>query len=226
MKYRFFLPIAFAMMLFTFAFTACTSDDSSTDTENFVNSALDDISAETRTGKHGCFEINFPVTVVFADSTTQVVNSYEEMKAAFKAWKENNPEIKGRPKIQFPYSVTTEDGTVVEITSREDLKALIAGCKVEGTGHGPGKGGGHGPGKGGGHGAPCFTLNFPLTLTTANGEVTVENQTALRDLLKSLKGTGTRPQFVFPISITLEDGTVKTINSVEELKAAKEACRG
>ena len=228
MKYKFFLPAAFAMMLFTFAFTACTSDDSTTDTENFVNSALDEICTETRTGKNGCFEINFPVTVVFADSTTQEVASYEEMKAAFKAWKENNPEIKGRPKIQFPYSVTTEDGTIVDITSIEDLRALIAGCKVEGTGHGPGHGNGHGPGhgNGGGHGVPCFTLNFPITLTTVNGEVTVADQAALADLIKSLKGTKSRPQFVFPISITLEDGTVQTINSAEELRAAKEACRG
>ena len=92
-------------MLFTFAFTACTTDDGTTDTENFVTSALDDICAETRTGKTDAFEINFPVTVVFADSTTQEVASYDEMKAAFKAWKENNPEIKGRLRIQFPYSV-------------------------------------------------------------------------------------------------------------------------
>lgn len=226
MKYRFFLPIAFALILFTISFTACTKDDSTTETENFVNTALDEICTETRTGKNGCFEIIFPVTVVFADSTTQEVASYEEMKAAFKAWRENNPEVKGRPKIQFPYSVTTEDGTIVEITSSEELKALISGCVQDGggTGHGPGKGG-HGPGKGG-HGKPCFTVNFPVTVTTANGEVTLADKDALKELLKSLKGTGSKPQFVFPISITLEDGTVQTVNSAEELKAIKEACRG
>lgn len=226
MKYRFFLPIAFALMLFTISFTACTKDDSTTETENFVNNALDEICTETRTGKNGCFEIIFPVTVVFADSTTQEVTSYDEMKAAFKAWRENNPEVKGRPKIQFPYSVTTEDGTIVEITSAEDLKALIAGCVQDGggPGHGPGKGG-HGPGHGG-HGKPCFTINFPLTVTTANGEVALADQAALKELLKSLKGTGKKPQFVFPITITLEDGTVQTVNSAEELRAIKEACRG
>lgn len=226
MKYRFFLPIAFAMMLFTISFTACTKDDSTTETENFVNTALDEICSETRTGKNGCFEIIFPVTVVFADSTTQEVASYAEMKAAFKAWRENNPEVKGRPKIQFPYSVTTEDGTIVEITSAEDLRALIAGCVQDGggSGHGPGKGG-HGPGKGG-HGKPCFTINFPVTVTTDSVEVVLADQAALKELLKSLKGTGTKPHFVFPITITLEDGTVQTVSSAEELKAIKEACRG
>lgn len=222
MKYRFLLPIALVAFLFTFTLTSCTSDANiAEETENFVDNALDEISAETRTGKSGCFEIVFPVTIIFADSTTQEVSSYEEMKAAFKTWRENNPEVKGKPKIQFPFFVTTEEGTMVEVKSAEELKALTAGCITEG--HGPGKGG-HGPGKGN-HGAPCFTINFPVTVLTASGEVTVADAKALKEILKRGKGSGIKPQFVFPISITLEDGTVKIIDSVEALKAAKKACR-
>jgi hypothetical protein len=65
-----------------------------------------------------------------------------------------------------------------------------------------------------------------LTVTTANGEVTLADQAALKELLKSLKGTGSKPQFVFPITITLEDGTVQTVNSAEELRPSKKPAEG
>ena len=217
--------VSMFLILFTFAFTSCnTTDSTATDTENFVNDALDGIATETRTCNKGCYELVFPVTVVFPDATTQEVASYDEMKTAFITWKENNPDVKGRPTIQFPFSITTTDGSIVEITTKEDLATIIAACKPVGGG-GPGHGGpGHGGPKGG-HGKACFELVFPVTVTTSTGEVTLADNVALKALLKSLKGSGERPVFVFPINVILSDGTTQAVNSAEELHAIKEACR-
>ncbi len=212
------------LMLTISVFSCATEDDAVGTTENFVNDSTDKICTETRSGDKGCFELIFPITVVFSDASTVAVNSFEEMKSAFKTWKEANPSVKGRPTIQFPYSVTTQDGSIVTIENAEQLKALLATCITKGDG--PGKGGGHDGGGPKGDGNPCFKINFPFTvITTSKGEVVINSQDEFQALLKSLKGTKEKPQYVYPITLTLKDGTVVTVKSAEEIKAIKDGCR-
>jgi hypothetical protein len=75
-----------------------------------------------------CLDLVYPVTLVFPDETTLVVNSKEELKNAIVAWRENNPDIAGRPHIQFPFNVTLKNGDVVTINNLDELKDLIKQC--------------------------------------------------------------------------------------------------
>lgn len=75
-----------------------------------------------------CLDLVYPVTLVFPDESTLLVYNKEELKNAIIAWRENNPDIAGRPHIQFPFDVTLKNGDVVTINNLDELKHLIRQC--------------------------------------------------------------------------------------------------
>lgn len=239
--YRTFIKSIGVVALFALAgfFTSCQQEDGVADVENFVLQSTMGIEDQCGAGRSGCYELVFPITLQFADSTTAVVNSYDEMKLAIRTWFEANgggngngghhggghhgnggPSGLGRPVIVLPFQVITETGEIVTIETIEQLREIRALCNQGGPG-GPG-----GPG-----GAPCFTLNFPLTISFPDGSQVVVNtkeeiKAAARAWNMNNPGEHARPVFVFPITVTLQDGTLLVVNSKEELIALKEECRG
>lgn len=239
--YRTFIKSIGVVALFALAgfFTSCQQEDGVADVENFVLQSTMGIEDQCGAGRSGCYELVFPITLQFADSTTAVVNSYDEMKLAIRTWFEANgggngngghhggghhgnggPSGLGRPVIVLPFQVITETGEIVTIETIEQLREIRALCNQGG----PGGPGGHG-------GAPCFTLNFPLTISFPDGTQVVVNtkeeiKAAARAWNMNNPGEHARPVFVFPITVTLQDGTLLVVNSKEELIALKEECRG
>ncbi len=237
--YRTFIKSIGVVALFALAgfFTSCQQEDGVADVENFVLQSTMGIEDQCGAGRAGCYELVFPITLQFADSTTAVVNSYDEMKLAIRTWFEANgggmgngghhggghhgnggPSGLGRPVIVLPFQVITETGEIITIETIEQLREIRALCNPGGPG------GHHG-------GAPCFTLNFPITVIFADSSVvTVNSKEELRAATHAWHlnnpGQRPRPEFVFPISVTLQDGTIVTVNSKEELRAIKEECRG
>jgi len=204
-------------------FTSCEKDDNLAEVENFVLQSTTSIEDQCGAGRLGCYELVFPVTIQFADSTTATVGSYPEMKQAIRDWFQANggrPNRHNKPTLVLPVQVLNEDGELITIESVADLKELRALCYS----------GGHG-GPGGHSGGPCFTLNFPITVSFADSTiVTVNSKEELRAAVQTWHqqnpGQRPHPEFVFPFSVTLDDGTVVTVNSREELRALKVACRG
>ncbi len=229
----------FALLAFAGFFTACQEEDSIMTTENFVLQSTKGIEDQCGAGRAGCYELVFPITLQFADSTTAVVNNYDEMKLAIRTWFEANgsgngngghhggghhgnggPSGLGRPIIVLPFQVITETGEIVTIETIEQLREIRALCNPGGPG-----------GQGGPGGEPCFTLNFPLTISFPDGTQVVVNtkeeiKAAARAWNMNNPGLHTRPVFVFPITVTLRDGTILVVNSSEELVALKAECRG
>jgi hypothetical protein len=83
-------------------------------------------------GQHAlsCFDIVFPVTIQFPDSTTATANSRQEMRQLTREWRQNNPGVQGRPQLVFPITVKmTDDSTLVTVNSREELKQLKEDCE-------------------------------------------------------------------------------------------------
>jgi hypothetical protein len=83
-------------------------------------------------GQHGlsCFDIVFPVTIQFPDSTTATANSRQEMRQLTREWRQNNPGVQGRTQVVFPITVKmTDDSTLVTVNSREELKQLKEDCE-------------------------------------------------------------------------------------------------
>ena len=236
-------------------FTACQQEDNAMTADNFVLQSTKDIDYRSGTGRAGCYELVFPITLQFADSTTAIVNSYDEMKQAIRDWFDANgggpgtggghgghhghggPGGLGRPLIVMPFQVINEAGEIITIETPEQLAEIRALCNPDGgdmdtTGHGGGHDTiGHGGGHGGPGSGPCFTPNFPLSVMFPDSSVVLINapeelKAAIIAYHQANPGQHVRPEFVFPITVTLADGTVVTVNSRDELRALKEACRG
>lgn len=169
--------------------------------ENFVMQSTIGIDDQCGAGRAGCYELVFPVTLQFADSTTAIVNSYDEMKQAMRDWFDANGggpgngggmgngghhggghhggSGLGRPIIVMPFQVINEAGEIITIETPEQLAEIRALCNPGGgdmdtTGHGGGHGG-PGNGHGGPGSGPCFTPNFPLSIMFPDSSVVLLN---------------------------------------------------
>jgi hypothetical protein len=203
----------FLAMILLVGFTSCTQDEIGT-TENFTDDTTEKICGDARVGDKGCFEFVFPITISFANGSKKEVVSYDSLKAAIKAWKTANPDTKERPTIAYPYAVTTSEGTIVTVTTDAEKKALLATCRPKGKDH---------PGKGNGDGRSCFTVNFPFSIKTDSATIVINSKEDIKSLLN--RKDRKKYNYVFPISITLKDGTIKSISSLTDLTALKEECR-
>ena len=165
-----------------------------------------------------CFDIVFPVTVIYPDKTTKEVASQDAYMTLIKSWKEANPESKERPTLAFPFEVTLEDGSTATIENEDGLKTLAMSCRPQG-----------GP-KGGICGG-CFTPVFPVTISFPDGTSKVAASAtdfkaqldAWRAANKSATG---HPQITFPYSVKLKlDSSIVVLKNADDLKALMAACK-
>lgn len=219
------------LLAITGIFVSCSTteelDDLSTDTTNAVTTdALEEYAYEAvyrmqesgSIGRLGCFELVFPITVVFPDESSLTVEDYETMISAFMTWKENNPDVEGRPTFEFPIEILNGEGEILTIESTEDLRTLKRSC-----------GRPFGDRPRGRYNCSCFQLQFPVTLAFPDGATEeVEDRQAMKQAIRVWKQNNEdseeKPSLSFPITVVLEDGTEQTLNSQEELEALKESC--
>ena len=219
----------FSLVIGTLFFMSCDKDNGFidndlfdlSDTENYTDQAVYEVESRTNSGRSGCFELVFPISLDFPDETTEEVNDLDELKTTIRAWKEANPDATERPTLVYPIEVISEDGELISVADKAGLKELKEGC-----------GGfrGNGPrGHGGKCKDLCFEINYPLTIelpdgTTAEGNSRRELKQAARDWKAANPDATERPMLAFPIEVTLEGGTVQSVASKEDLKALKESC--
>lgn len=224
LNWIFVLLIGLFMASCTDSTDSTTTDDAATYAEETVSRNLTD----GKIGRGGCYELVFPVTVDFPDGAESVeVNSYEEMIAAIKAWRESTSATrKERPTIAFPFQVVNQDGEIITVENETQVRELHAACgKIKHDG---------GPNGHGNHGeqVACFTIDYPYTVILPDStEYTLNSSDDLAGLKEALKAwkkdnprVKARPELKFPITVTMTDGTSVTVNSREELKALKDSC--
>ena len=193
--------------------TSC-SEEVSVDEEiigEFVDGSMDKFHRLCRTGKFGCYDFVFPITVEFSDGTTASGDDAASLREAIQAWKESNPDSTGRPDIVFPIEVTTEEGEIVSVTEYSELRDLAIACRRS-----------HRPGA-----DICFNLVYPVEVEFPDGTILeAATRVALKTVVREWKRNGGegRPSFVFPVEVEYEDGTVVSAASKEELQALREAC--
>lgn len=156
-----------------------------------------------------CFELNFPLEVIYPDKTTANVDSFEALETAFNTWYEENRNSREEPMLNFPVEVTLADGTIESITSEKALLALMKEC-FENENFVERK---------------CFEFNYPLMVQIEGEEmaITINNLKELESTLRS-NDKEVKFDFVFPIRVTLQVGGVKTLETNDDLKALKEHC--
>lgn len=232
------ISIAICTMIFTFGFLAC--DKESLSTPDSILEAVDEtmyaLEQRGNLGKHGCYDLIFPVTVKFTDGTTKNVISQDSLKKAIKAWHmTTNSKKREKPSFVFPIQVTAEDGALITVDSESELKDLKKACMKKGLDSLFHRDSVHHKGfpK---HDSICFTFVFPISVKKADGSiVAVANTTELKTLLHAEKKVGrghgkqhgliNQLQIVFPINVKKADGTTAIIQDKDALKLLRESCR-
>ncbi|MGE5356945.1 MAG: hypothetical protein ACM3PT_11970 [Deltaproteobacteria bacterium] len=161
-----------------------------------------------------CFKLNYPVTIQFPDQTTATVNSKEEMANAIKTWRQNNPDVQGRPKLVFPVSITMKDGTVKTINNELEMKGVMFECLKKFR-----------------HVRlwTCVDLVFPVTVVFPDGTTVVVNsreelKTAITNWRQNNADVEGHAKIQFPFDVKLKNGEIVTINNLEDLKALIKKC--
>ncbi|MFD2567912.1 hypothetical protein [Pseudotenacibaculum haliotis] len=154
-----------------------------------------------------CFTFNFPLTLTDGSGNNTTVNNEAELFAFYQ-----NLPMDAEPDFVYPFTVTkTSDNSVVTINSDEDFDDVYEDCfGIEDCGDF--------------EEFDCFTFQYPISATSAaGGDVTITSDQELEAYFDAL-GDDEEPQFSFPITIVLDDGTEKQINSLEELEDEFYAC--
>jgi hypothetical protein len=77
-----------------------------------------------------CFELTFPVTILFPDGTTATAADRQNLHELIRTWRKDNPGVRKRPQLTFPITVKMkDDGTLVTVNSREELRQLKEDCE-------------------------------------------------------------------------------------------------
>lgn len=216
----------FTLAIFSIALTmsSCTKEEVWTDAENYVFGAYDGLRKGPLGGHDRCYKVVFPVTLEFPDGTQIEVDDRAELIETIRDWKANNPDATERPTVVFPIEVVNKDGDTITVESKEEMMALAAEC----------------PGRRHGDRAcrhfgnflanKCFKVELPVSIVLPDGEiVTIEDRKDVAKLLREWKKNRPDevPEIVFPITITLkDDNSTVEVNSIEELEAIIEECRG
>ncbi len=156
-----------------------------------------------------CFTLNFPYTLTNGQDSV-VVNTQEES---------DTYESLGYF-IEFPVDVTTAAG-VVTITNELEFIELLEDCFEDFGGDFPGGGDNDGGNDDDPFSNDCFEFNFPLSVTTVDGNTVVVNDEFELFTVEGAVG------FVYPISVTTETATgvtVVTINSDQEFDDLYNEC--
>ena len=128
--------------ILVFGLSSCTKEDVAeiTDTNTNAPNSLrtlnnqniikggDDANSMTTDSKSlaDCFIIAFPITLSYPDGTTQAFNSEEEFFTALENWYNSNG-VNGEPELVFPISIT-QDGAEQTVESDEEFEVLLEDC--------------------------------------------------------------------------------------------------
>ncbi len=216
-----FLSLLFAMFGMSLI-TSCSTDDLDDENIDFTENFTYDLEKnEGEARENDCFELVFPISFTMPDGSILDVEEDQSIRELLSEWKENNPDVEGKPELNLPITVIlNETGEELVLSSHEEIRNLKKDC---GFGKGKGKHGGK---------RKCFEIQLPVSFTTSDGStITVEEGQSIKDVLKEYKENNpdveSRPELNFPITVILkEDGLELAIDSEEELKELKEECHG
>ncbi|MEM6967618.1 MAG: hypothetical protein AAF573_22835 [Bacteroidota bacterium] len=160
-----------------------------------------------------CFDFVYPITVIFPDNSSQTINTDDELIDAVDAWYNANPNSDDDPTLAYPVHVTfTDSGVTVPVANDEELENLFEVCEEYEF-------------------DDCFEFIFPMEIQFPDASVIAinslyEGENAVDAWYDANPNSDEDPTIVYPIQVKLEDGTIKTINSEEDLDDLFDDCYG
>ena len=172
--------------------------------------------------RRDCFELVYPVTFIMPDGSSMTVTSNDnEGWTALKNWYEENPGYEEMmPEFQYPMDIvyqTEDEDSTVTINNEEEMFAAKDECRDEWEE---------------GYGRECFELVLPVTYVMPDGStIIVEDEGGFRAIrnwyIDNEEYDEEKPEIQYPVDIlyqTEEGDEIVTINSEEEMEAAKQGC--
>lgn len=162
-----------------------------------------------------CVEFVFPISITFPDSTEITAADEDELEDLLFAWYDENPESEEDPTLIYPISVILGDGSESTINNDEEFEAAVLECEirefVEDFADNE-----------------CFTVNFPISFELEDGTIhtVISAEEAIGIILPFYIANpeSDDPELLFPIELTLADGTTVTVNDYDELEEIEEDC--
>ena len=146
--------------------------------------------------------LQFPINILFDDSTTQVINTEAELIAA-------------RATCETDCDSTGRQGDRDRVRNRDHNQNGDSTHQHDGSGP---------------DSFACFDLVYPVTYLMPDGSlIPGASEDSVHILIQAWRadnpGVRGKPELQFPVDIVFEDGATQTINDNTELRQAQVACR-
>ena len=157
-----------------------------------------------------CLELTYPITYILPDGTKVSGNNKDEIGSALKHWHATNPDVQERAVMQYPVKAIFQ-GSPVTIADEGEMQRYRKACqKAE---------------------VPCYAFVYPVsyimpdaTIITVEGIDDLQSKTAIREWYANNPDSKERPTMKYPMNVLLEDGSMITLNSEDELNKLREEC--
>ena len=170
-----------------------------------------------------CFEIVHPYTIMMPNGTSYTIESDQDTNLdEIKRYYEENQGVDEKPALVFPLNILGYDGETEAINNEEEMKNAYRECSVRDRDRDWDR-------------QECFELVFPVTYIMPDGstyEISSDEDESgweeLKEWYDSNPDSDQRPELQYPVDIITwenEESVTITINSEEEMIAAKEECR-
>ena len=213
MKKLLFILLVLPAIFFSCQKEAMELDDVLADLELKSN----DDGKETDGKKDGCFEIQFPLTIVMPDDSEITAESREDLANSVKQWFTDNGK-KHKKKIDFKYPITVVfKGKTLTLEGERGLERIKMACR--------------GGKDGDKEKVSCVELVYPLTFIMPDRTtLTVDNK---KDHAEALKKwfeehpdfESQRPALQYPVDVIFK-GRPMTLENEKEMARLREACAG
>jgi hypothetical protein len=155
----------------------------------------------------GCFTLNYPITIVYNDGTTQVVNNNTEYDDALM----NSTSTHYVVDYQYSFTIT-QNGNIVTINDiNEFYNALNSCCQGPAVSFTD---------------SLCFEFVYPVTLVYNDGStLTVNNNTEMNDAFSRANNTQQHHVETFQYDITVtQNGATIVVHNDQEFQQLIDAC--
>ena len=167
-----------------------------------------------------CFSIEFPITVTTPIGNTYTFEDEESIKAYYEAY-----EVDEDVSVVYPINITDNDGELITIDSDERLEEIYKNCYGREIDWDKNKN--------------CFSILYPVNYLMPDGtiiEISADGEDGwaiIKSWYNDNPDSEERPALQYPVDIIYEidvdegtqDQRIVTINSEDEMMAAKEECR-
>jgi len=210
----YFISFILLILFFSSCRTEETVIDKSVDTEQSMalRIVLNNFKEHTSSGKNKdniCFDFVYPIQLEYNNESNATIESLEGLLDIIYAESKELYIIA----IEMPFEVSILETLTETISSEEGFFSLLADCEID---------------------TPleddffdgCFTFQYPIKVVTSNGVIhTINSNESFISFLQEF-GENWWFEFVYPLTVTLEDGSIMVLENDYDLFDVLDSCFG